>query len=65
MGLFRFFAIVILVYLIVRFFRILLTGRRADSNRFKQSQSNIKVNKSKIIPDDEGEYVDYEDVDIE
>ena len=63
LSLFRFFAILILVYLLVRFFRILFTGRRRNNDHFEQTHTDSNKSRSKIIQDDEGEYVDFEDVD--
>ena len=62
MLLLRYIAILVLFIVLVRFFRNLLSGSRKRKNQFEQSAENESKNK-KIIRDDEGEYVDFEEID--
>ncbi|MBT3244957.1 MAG: DUF4834 family protein [Bacteroidetes bacterium] len=61
MLLLRYIAILVLFIVLVRFFRNLLSGSRKRKNQFEQSAENESKNK-KIIRDDEGEYVDFEEM---
>lgn len=63
MGLIRFLAILFLFYLIYKlvtgFFKI---NRRTRDFMDSANQTEKEKQKAKIIPKDEGEYVDFEDV---
>ena len=63
MTLFRYLAIFILVYFFLRFLRRLFVGMIRPREKFEQTKNDVKEKKRKIIPDNEGEYVDYEDID--
>jgi len=59
----RFLAIFFLVYIVFRLIRMLLAPSNRRSQRFEPGKPEEKGSKRrKIIPKDEGEYVDYEDV---
>jgi hypothetical protein len=67
---FRILLVILLVYLVVRFFQNLFpssTSGRNDTNASKEKEGNVTVNSSpgngKTISRDEGEYVDFEEVD--
>lgn len=63
MGFLRFLAILFLIYLIYKLFKGILAifsgWRRKEPESFV---SDDKEKKEKIIPKDEGEYVDFEEI---
>lgn len=63
MGLLRFLAIFFLVYLMVVLVRGMFRSRRRGGTTEGPIRQERAEKKRKIIPKDEGEYVDFEEVD--
>jgi len=64
MGLFRFLAIFFLIYLVYSLVSSLLrSGRRRGTSQHDTIKEEQVKKRQKIIPKDEGEYVDFEEVD--
>lgn len=65
MGLFRYLAFFLLFYFLFKFVKRLLFGRtrRPTPFDFEDENKTEEKKKHKIFSKDEGEYVDYEDLD--